>query len=63
MSGDKVFVLRGDMGYDGSYVLGVYSSHDKAVEAEAMFEQTKLRLFRAYFITEVIIDGAPDPIW
>lgn len=63
MSGDIVFVLYGGMEYDGSYVLGIYTSRRKAVEAEAEFKRAKSRLFESYFITEVTVDGAPDPTW
>ena len=37
----KVYVLIGDMGYDGSYLMGVYSSRELAEKAFQQHPNTK----------------------
>lgn len=58
----KVYALLGTFDYEGSCLLGVYTSMEKA-EAALVIEKENELQFDEYIINEYVIDAAPGRKW
>lgn len=54
----EVFVLMGEIRYEGDALLGVYASEQAAIDAQGVYTRDEDRDFDSYFILRQVL-GAP----
>lgn len=57
----QLFTLLGSYDYEGDTLLGVFSTHEKAQEAQEVFANHKYFSFDSYYIEESVLDQHREP--
>jgi hypothetical protein len=57
----QLFTLFGSYDYEGDTLLGVFSTHEKALKAQEVFNNHKHFIFDSYYIDESVLDEHWDP--
>ena len=58
----QLFTLFGSYDYEGDTLLGVFSTHEKAQEAQEVFSNHKHFIFDSYYIEESVLDQHREPV-
>lgn len=56
----EIFVLMGEIRYDGDALLGVYTSEQEAIDAQGVYTRDGDQGFDSYFILRQVLDAPAD---